>query len=406
MSRLIVYCTVPHYGGIYSVYRRIRQAIRGSDWQIKCLCLASELKDWYGYDPVLADDDVIVLDDTGRDFAGSCRLFIDWLGKSEASVLIPASSKVAVSSVPWVPSACHVVSRCVDITPYVLKLATANYDHLSKIVYTSPRQGSELEDKYRCKREILAHIPNTLDPVEPLAYQPPSDGQPVRLVYFDRLDEFQKAVTMIPKIMNGLMQRGHTVSVDIIGDGPDKGKLADALGVQGLGGLAKFHGSLPHDAAFAVIRDGHFLVKPTRFEGFPSGLLEATVQGAFPVCSDITGVTDWLLQDEAFLAKMDDESSFCDRIEWALNNPDAAIDRHRTLVRQLEQRFSFENFTDNWLKLLHGLEASQPAGQRRTDTSAINRHPVFHRSVLSRLLAKMIKANTRRKLKAFFLGTA
>jgi len=406
MSKLIVYCTVPHYGGIYSVYRRIKAAIRGSDWQVKCLCLASELKDWYGYDPALIDDDVIVLDDTGLNFAGSCRMFIDWLGKSGASVLIPASSKIAVSSVPWVPADCHVVSRCVDITPYVLKLATANYDHLSKIIYTSPRQGGELEDKYRCSREILVHIPNTLDPAEPLDYRPPLDGQLVRLVYFDRLDEFQKAVSMIPEIMKELMRRGHSVGIDIIGDGPDKEKLAAGLKAQGLGASAKFHGSLPHDAAFAVIRDCHFLIKPTRFEGFPSSLLEATVQGAYPVCSIIPGVTDWILEDEAFQAKMDDANDFCDRIEWAVKNPDAAVEKHRALVQQLERRFSFESFKDNWLKLLQGLEANQPAGQRRADFSAIDRHPVFHRSRLSRLIAKMIKPRTRRKLKAFFLGTA
>lgn len=406
MSKLVVYCTVPHYGGIYSVYRRIRQALRGSDWQIKCVCLASELKDWYGYDPALADEDVVVLDDAGLEFSGSCRLFVEWLKRNDARVLIPASSKVAVSSVPWAPPQCHVVSRCVDITPYVLKLATANREHLSKIVYTSPRQGELLADRYGCSREVLAHIPNTLDPVEPVGYRPPSAGQPVRLVYFDRLDEFQKSVSMIPAIVKALMRRGHPVVIDIIGDGPDKEKLAAGLEAQGLESVAQFHGSLPHDAAFAVIRDCHFLIKPTRFEGFPSSLLEAAVQGAYPVCSIIPGVTDWILEEEAFLAKMDDVDAFCDRIEWAVKNPGAAAEKHRALVQQLQQRFSFENFRKNWLGLLQGLEAVEPAGKRLPDASAIGLHPVFRRSHLSRLIAKMIKPRTRRKLKAFFLGTA
>lgn len=406
MSRLVVYCTVPHYGGIYSVYRRIRQALRGSGWRIKCVCLASELKDWYGYDPALADEDLVVLDDTGLDFSGSCRLFVEWLKRNDARVLIPASSKVAVSSVPWAPSNCHVVSRCVDITPYVLKLATANCGHLSRIVYTSPRQDSLLAEKYGCSREVLAHIPNTLDTVEPVGYRPPSAGQPVRLVYFDRLDEFQKSVSMIPMIMKALMRRGHSVGIDIVGDGPDRERLAAGLKAQGLEGLAKFHGSLPHDAAFAVIRDCHFLIKPTRFEGFPSSLLEASVQGAYPVCSIIPGVTDWILEDEAFLAKMDDANAFCDRIDWAVKNPDAAAGKHRALVQQLQRRFSFENFSKNWLDLLQSLESVEPAGQRLPDASAIEIHPVFRRSRLSRLIAKMIKPRTRRKLKAFFLGTA
>lgn len=399
MPKLIVYCTVPHYGGIYSVYRRIRQAIRGSDWQIKCVCLASELKDWYGYDPALADEDVVVLDDAGLDFSGSCRLFLDWLGQSGASVLIPGSSKIAVSSVPWAPAECHVVTRCVDITPLALRLATANYGHLSKIIHTSPRQAKELKSKHNCSRAILAHIPNTLDPVESFCYRPPLAEEPVKLVFFDRLDEPQKAVSMIPGILKGLIKRGYSASIDIIGDGPAKGSLAEALRKQGLSSLARLHGSLTHDAAFGIIRNCHFLIKPTRFEGFPSSLLEATVQGVFPICSDIAGVTDWILRDAAFLAKLDDENSFCEKIDWALRNPDLAVTKHRLLTDQFEQRFGFENFRKNWLDLLGRLESVAPNGIRRSDCFAIKKHRVFHRGRLRILLSKLIQPNLRRKLR-------
>jgi glycosyltransferase involved in cell wall biosynthesis len=252
------------------------------------------LKDWYGYDPALINDDVVVLDDSGLDFAQSCYMFIEWLIKNQPKVLIPVSSKIAVSSIPWVPLTCHVVSRCVDITPYVMKLVTANYRYVSKVIYTSPRQAHELIQKHQCSNDKLVNIPNTLDPMSSYSYHPPLVGEVVRLVFFDRLDEHQKAVSIVPTIIQGLLAKGYSVNLDIIGDGPARKVLADSLSVSKLDNLTTFHGALQQSSAFEIIRKSHFLIKPTRFEGFPSSLLEATVNGAFPVCSNIDGVTNWI----------------------------------------------------------------------------------------------------------------
>ena len=68
------------------------------------------------------------------------------------------------------------------------------------------------------------------------------------------------------------------------------------------------------------------ILKTTRQEGFPNGVLEAMAIGVVPVCTRIQGVTDWIIKDRetGMLVPMGNAATFARSIE--------ELHRHRAIA--------------------------------------------------------------------------
>lgn len=125
---------------------------------------------------------------------------------------------------------------------------------------------------------------------------PPDDtsapGAVARLVWVGRVDETQKRVSDLPLIGEQLRARGVRFNFLIVGDGPDRKQLAQAIEEGGLGEEMSVVGWKDVDAIWSLLCASDVLVLPSNFEGMPVAVMEALSAGCSVVASRVSGVED------------------------------------------------------------------------------------------------------------------
>ena len=99
---IVAFCNVPHIGGIYSVYQRLRRFLQGREWDVRCVYTAAEIPRWRGYSPDILDDGCLQLD-AGTDLIDQSQRLVQWVTENNVAIVLPMSSQVGLSAVP--PSA-------------------------------------------------------------------------------------------------------------------------------------------------------------------------------------------------------------------------------------------------------------------------------------------------------------
>ncbi len=89
-----------------------------------------------------------------------------------------------------------------------------------------------------------------------------------------------------------LAGRGVRFRLCLVGDGPLRGSLEQRAARLGLGGVVQFCGPRPHDQIPDWFRAADVFVLPSRSEGLPSVLLEATACGTPFVASRVGGIPE------------------------------------------------------------------------------------------------------------------
>jgi len=85
-----------------------------------------------------------------------------------------------------------------------------------------------------------------------------------------------------------LQARGHRVTLDVVGDGPERDVL-DRAGVE-----VTAHGWLDGAGVRRVLATSHVLLVPSRTEGWPKVVSEALAYGVVPVAPDISAIAEVL----------------------------------------------------------------------------------------------------------------
>ena len=92
---------------------------------------------------------------------------------------------------------------------------------------------------------------------------------PLRLLFVGRLIDSHKGVFRLPQILAACRARGLSVTLSVIGDGPDGRRLAQLFAKEGVGDLVTMMGMQPPSAIAATMRDHHVFVFTTNTEGMP-----------------------------------------------------------------------------------------------------------------------------------------
>lgn len=124
-----------------------------------------------------------------------------------------------------------------------------------------------------------------------IAYEKPVKNidlnSPIRLVYSGRLNQSQKRVLDIPKIMQKLYDKKVNFEFNIIGNGGDGKEFLNKCESFIRLGLCKYHGILSNTDVLNVLKNSDLFILTSEFEGKPLALLEAMGQGCVPIVTDI-----------------------------------------------------------------------------------------------------------------------
>jgi glycosyltransferase involved in cell wall biosynthesis len=116
---------------------------------------------------------------------------------------------------------------------------------------------------------------------------------PLRLIFIGRLNE-KKGVGRCLEIVRRLLDRGLDVSLDMIGDGPQRADF-EAAAASGLQSHVAFHGWLPRTALGPFLRQAHLMLLPSdSSEGWPKVLSEGMAYGVVPIASNVGSIPQYL----------------------------------------------------------------------------------------------------------------
>lgn len=146
------------------------------------------------------------------------------------------------------------------------------------------------------------------------ALAPRDPGTPFRLVFMGRLVDW-KAVDVTLQAL--ALAPGH-VTLDILGDGPERARLEALADRLGLAGRVTFHGFRPQADCVAVLRACDALILNSVWECGGAVVLEAMSLGLAVIASDWGGPADYLDADCGVLVAPSPRDSFAPRLAEAI----------------------------------------------------------------------------------------
>ncbi|MCB1501875.1 MAG: glycosyltransferase [Bauldia sp.] len=134
----------------------------------------------------------------------------------------------------------------------------------------------------------------------------PRGDRPFAVLFVGRMVE-KKGLDVLIAAAAQLTARGHALTIDVVGDGPEDVRFRAAAAESGLAEVIRFHGGQPHPAVLAMMQESDCLVLPSVTaangdqEGIPVTLMEAMAAGLPAVSTFHSGIPELIADGESGL---------------------------------------------------------------------------------------------------------
>jgi glycosyltransferase involved in cell wall biosynthesis len=129
---------------------------------------------------------------------------------------------------------------------------------------------------------------------------------PLELLFAGALNEGKGAGRAL-RVAFSLQERGVSFRLRLLGDGPDRPRYESWARERGLEGVT-FAGWIPRAAMGDYYGAAHFILLPSRSEGWPKALSEAMAYGAVPVAAAVSSIPQILRATGAGVALLPDDT--------------------------------------------------------------------------------------------------
>ncbi|HUE97160.1 MAG TPA: glycosyltransferase family 4 protein [Longimicrobiaceae bacterium] len=178
------------------------------------------------------------------------------------------------------------------------------------------------------------------------------------LLYFGRLDWFQKGLDVLLEAVRILAGRHRGLRLKIAGRGKDRDRLLERAYTLGIRENVEVIGPVGDDERNALLSGARILVMPSRFEGFGMVAAEAMAAGVPVVASDAGSLPEVIDPPRGGeIVPVEDPRALAGRIEALLDDPR----RRRALsrsARRSAERFRWQRIADQHLEFLEAIHAA------------------------------------------------
>lgn len=171
---------------------------------------------------------------------------------------------------------------------------------------------------------------------------------PVKLVYLGTLSA-NKRVDYAIDLLSQLVKKGIDISFDIYGDGAESESLKSQAEQLGLKDRVSMMGNRAASDVAVALKEAHFLILPSKSEGWPKAVAEAMFWGAIPLASPVSCVP-WML-DEGKRGMLLDFESDAATLEAMLSRP-RRLERMGKAASQWSRQYTMDKFREEIHKLL------------------------------------------------------
>jgi glycosyltransferase involved in cell wall biosynthesis len=161
-----------------------------------------------------------------------------------------------------------------------------------------------------------------------------------RLLFIGRLEAEKGLLELLHALQANRDQ--NIRGVDFIGEGPLEAMLRQSTAE--LPFPVRFHGFLPGPAVRSLLAGAHFLLLPSRSEGFPKVVAEGLCYGCVPVVSDVGSIPHYIHNGNGFLWAREGGSTYAAVLGNALSCPPERLRQKSLQGYELAKRFSFEHY--------------------------------------------------------------
>ncbi len=340
----VAYGLAPHEGGTTTFYRNLAAELRKKGWVVYSVAVGA--RSAKSFDERFADDFSVLLAPEATDLREKVLAFLEWIEREKVDIVMPMCEETIHAAMPHLPLSVRCITRCATITRNAYAQATANVERLHYVVAICRRQCEALTQHLGIRASKVRLIPHGIEVRRFSAVRDPL-ASVIRLVYLGRLEDYDKGVMLIPKIVAALERRRVLFTCEILGSGPDMERLRKAL--RRFSGVTLQGSVTPAQIPDRLLCADVFLM-PSRFEGLGFSLLEAMAAGCVPVASHIRGVTDMVIEDgvSGFLCPIGKSSAFADAIARLDKDRELLAEMSQSARKRIEERFTLERMVDDY----------------------------------------------------------
>ena len=192
-------------------------------------------------------------------------------------ILFPRKKKTAKYAGNWDPDAVQPVSYKIQRWLLANTFLTRN---MQVLVYGQWPNST---------RNVKAFFTASYLESDKLPVSPRRLKEKIRFLFVGTLSEGKRPMYAL-QLVESLSQAGHDVVLDFYGEGSERQALEDYIKTNQLQGIAVLHGNRPAEIVRQAYQDSHFLVLPSKSEGWPKVVAEAMFWGCFPLATGVSCV--------------------------------------------------------------------------------------------------------------------
>jgi glycosyltransferase involved in cell wall biosynthesis len=185
------------------------------------------------------------------------------------------------------------------------------------------------------------------------------------LLYFGRLDWFQKGLDVLLEAMAILSARWPQLRLKVAGRGKDRQRVMDAARALGIPENVEMLGPVSDTERNRLYAGARVLLMPSRFEGFGMVAAEAMAAGV-PVVAAASDSLPEVVDPPAggVLVPVGDALATADAVDWLLRNPGARHELSQS-ARISAERFRWDRLAQQHFAFLESIHASRPQREER-----------------------------------------
>lgn len=290
----VAYICEPQIGGTYTSFRQVRDRLlrRSIDYR----CVPPLDRQEFAGSRYEHDAGVDFLDYPDREPAGMAQRLVRHLVENNfsAMVVLPGCYPWVSSLPPYLPREIRCLARLPHNARGVYWPTAALADHFNRIIAVAPRLKHDLTSRYGVAGDQVVVIANGVDTDQ---FTPGAAASPRRAIYVGRIEDYQKNVFLLPKILGRALSHDSGARLTVAGSGPDLHRLRRRFRACGLEESVEFPGRVEPGAVADLLRRHGVFIMPSRFEGSSNATLEAMASGCVPLLSRLPGITDEMVVD-------------------------------------------------------------------------------------------------------------
>ncbi len=161
--------------------------------------------------------------------------------------------------------------------------------------------------------------------------------------FVGRIDEAKgilSCIEALKKIPIAFIEKIH-----FVGDGDLLSTCKEELAF--LKDKVEYHGFLAKDQVHAILAKSHFILLPSKSEGFPKVIAEAACYGTIPIVSDVGSISHYVNEENGFVWKIDSFETYSDVLLKATILDKEVLKEKSNSVLNLAESFTFDKYLKN-----------------------------------------------------------